>query len=146
MWRWLASKLRRAEPERPLRFVIDDDQTFHTPVGSDERTGTHVVGVWDVTNVSNSDFVLLKVRLGDYTSRSARVGVENDRDPAYQERGPLKARRMSKVGIELTFTPAIHRAGTALIANVIFTDNYGDEHRVPSVRFRRMETGPDPAN
>jgi hypothetical protein len=52
-------------------------------------------------------------------------------------KGALPARRMA-VMIELTFMPAIHVPGKDLIADVIFTDNYGDEHKLPSVRFRRM--------
>jgi hypothetical protein len=143
--RWLASKLRRAKPaapsaapERELRFVVDDHSTFHTPIGSDERTGTHVVGIWDVTNISDRAFVLLKVKLGGHASKSAVVGVENDRDPGWRVKGTLKAHRMSRVRIELAFTPAIHAPGEDLIVDVIFTDNYGGEHRVPGVRFPRF--------
>jgi len=147
LFRWAASKLRRAkpaapsaapEPKRPLRFVGDDRSTFHTPIGSDENTGTHLIGVWDVTNVSDRAFVLLKVRLGSYISTSDIVGVENDRDPAFRIKGTLKARRMSRVKIELTFAPAIHVPSEDLILDVIFTDNYEDEHRVPGVRFPRF--------
>lgn len=48
-----------------------------------------------------------------------------------------EATNIHTVMIELAFKPAIHSAGEDLISDVIFTDNYGDEHRLPSVRFRR---------
>jgi hypothetical protein len=67
-------------------------------------------------------------------------------DGQYYLKRPLQAHQMSTVMIELTFMPAIHRTGEELIADVIFTDNYGDEHRVPSVRFPRggLLTGGSP--
>jgi hypothetical protein len=144
--RWLTSTFRAAKPvatvalapERQLRFVVDDRSTFHTPIGSDEKTGTHVIGVWDVTNISDRAFVLLKVKLGGHASKSATVGVESSRDPSWVVKGPLRAHRMSRVRIELAFTPAIHVPGEDLIVDVIFTDNYEGEHRVLGVRFPRF--------
>ena len=154
LWRWLIPKLqpmKSAAPvvagtaDRPLIFVVDDNRATHGPVGADEKTGTYVIGVWDVTNVSNSNFVLLKVRLGNHASRSSVVGVQRS-DGAYQVKGALSARRIMTVKIEVAFTPAIHVPGKDLIEDVIFTDNYGDEHKLPSVRFRRrglVTTAPD---
>jgi hypothetical protein len=144
LFRWLASKFCRAKPVAPsvapiidgrLRFVVDDDSTFHTPVGSDEKTGTHVIGFWDVTNVSDKDVVLLKVRLRGYTSRTASIAVQNSR--GYDMMNSLEANnRMSRVRTDLTFAPAIHIPGKDLIVDVIFTDNLADEHLVQSIRFR----------
>jgi hypothetical protein len=146
LWQWLVFKLRRAKPaaptvapqaERPLRFVVDDHRTTYGPVGADEETGTHVHGVWDVTNVSNSNFVLLKVRLGDHGPFMPGVVGVQCANGAYQVKDALPAHRISTAMIELAFKPAIHSASEDLISDVIFTDNYGDEHRLPSVRFRR---------
>src|SRR5262249_6508436 len=77
LWRWLASKFQRAKPAAPtvapaagraLIFVVEDFRTTHGPLAAGEKTGTHVQGVFDVTNVSDRNFVLLKVRLGDHTA------------------------------------------------------------------------------
>jgi hypothetical protein len=144
--RWLISKLRRAKTPAPtapptadheLIFVIDEHRTTYGPLGAGERTGTHVHGVWDVTNVSDRTFVLLKVKLGDRTAiRPGAIGVQRP-DGTYELKGALPAHQMSTVLIELTFTPAIHPANEDLIADVMFTDNYGNEHKLSSVRFRR---------
>jgi hypothetical protein len=106
-------------------------------VGSNEKIGTHVVGVWDVTNASNSDLVLLKARLKRYPNKSVAVGVRYRDDRAYEPKRPLSAPRMARVMIDTVFQPPIHAPGKALIADVIFTDNYADEHIAPSVLFRR---------
>jgi hypothetical protein len=96
-----------------------------------------VQGVFDITNISDRKFVLLKVRLGGHTaSLPGLVGVRIA-EGEYQTKGALPAHHMSTAMIEITFMPAIHRAGEDLIEDVIFTDNYNCEHIVPSVRFRR---------
>jgi hypothetical protein len=147
LWRRLVSKLHRAKPaaptvapaaERPLIFVADDHRTTHGPVGADEKTGTHVIGIWHVTNVTDRNFVLLKVRLGNYVPKMpVAIGVQGA-DGRYELKGPLPAHGMSTVMIELVFEPSVHHPHEGLVADVIFTDNYGDEHPLPSVRFRRM--------
>lgn len=144
-FRWVASKFHRTKPaapaaERPLRFVADDYRTTHGPIGADETTGTHVEGIFDVTNVSDRKFVLLKVRLSNHTAfRPGLVGVRVP-EGGYETKRALRTHQMSTAMIDLVFMPAIHRAGEDLIADVIFTDNYGDEHRLPSVRFRYMSS------
>ena len=76
-FRWAASKLRRAKSAAPsvagtaarrLIFVVEDFRITHGPVGADEKTGTHVHGVFDVTDVSDRTFVRLKVWLGNHTA------------------------------------------------------------------------------
>jgi hypothetical protein len=92
----------------PLRFVVDEFQTFHTPIGPNETTGTHMVGVWDVMNASNGDLVLLKARLKRYPNCSALVGVRYCTDTNYEPKRALSARRMARVMIDLVFQPPIH--------------------------------------
>jgi hypothetical protein len=140
LFRWVASTFRGkavALAGRPLRFVADEYQTLHTPVGANETTGTHVVGVWDVTNVSNNNFVLLKARLRGYPDQPNMVTGRDRNAAPYETKHVLAPHVMGRVRIDLVFCPPIHVPGKTLITDVIFTDNYGDEHTVPSVRFRR---------
>jgi hypothetical protein len=103
-----------------MRFVADEYQTFHTPVGSHEKTGTHVVGVWDVTNISSRNFVLLKARLRDHPDQSTMVTGRNRNAAPYEPKHVLLAHAMGRVKIDLVFCPPIHVPGKALIADVVF--------------------------
>jgi hypothetical protein len=141
LWRWLVSKLRHEKPaaaptgDAPLIFVVEELCTVHGPLGAGDKTGTRVQGVFDITNDADRNLILLKVRLGNHTAYlPGLVGVRTK--DSYAAKRAIPAHQMSSAMIELTFMPAIHRAGEDLIADVIFTDNYNGEHIVPSVRFR----------
>jgi hypothetical protein len=145
-FRWLASKIRSKEAavpqppaEAPLYFSTDDQASAWSPAKKDESSGTHVAGHWHVTNVSNRDFVLLKVRLEGHEATHSHVltkGPEEAGTATYDSRNPCAARYMSRVMANFMFFPEICKGREPLVADVIFTDNYGDEHRVPSVRFK----------
>ena len=45
---------------------------------------------------------------------------------------------MSEVFADFSFFPAICAEREPLVADVIFTDNYGEEHAVPGVRFQYL--------
>jgi hypothetical protein len=51
-------------------------------------------------------------------------------------RYPIEPHAVSEVVADFTFYPPICHDREPLITNVIFTDNYGDEHPLRSVRFR----------
>ena len=51
---------------------------------------------------------------------------------AISRRGDWK----SEVVVDFTFFPPMGRGREPIVASVIFTDNYGDEHLLQSVRFR----------
>jgi hypothetical protein len=145
-FRWLASKIRSNEAavpqplaEAPLYFSTDDQASAWSPAKKDESSGTQVVGHWHVTNVSNRDLVLRKVRLEGYEATHSHVltkGPEEAGTATYANRNPCAARYMSRVMANFWFFPEICNGREPLVADVIFTDNYGDEHRVPSVRFK----------
>jgi hypothetical protein len=104
-FRWLASKIRskkEAQPpaEAPLYFSTDDRASFWSSAKRGESSGTQVVGHWHVTNVSNRDFVLLKVRLEGYEATHSHVltkGPEEAGTATYTSRNPCAARYMSRV-------------------------------------------------
>jgi hypothetical protein len=155
--RWVASKFwsaknspaespppaeRSSPAESPLRFVIDEQRSFWGPVKSGDLPGTQVFGNWHVTNVSDRDIVLLNVRLENYGAKHLRVSTK-EADPeagtaTFDSRNPCRAGRMSEVITDLIFFPEICHGSKPLIADVIFTDNYAEEHRVSSVRFKHF--------
>jgi hypothetical protein len=98
-----------------------------------EQPGTHVHGRWHVTNSSEGDVMILKARLGKYATRFAQVSTRHPDD----ERDifgnyPVLSHRMSEVSVDLSFFPPIGREHEPIVSDVIFTDNFGDEHRVRS--------------
>jgi hypothetical protein len=136
--RWLMAKFLRPVSviERPLRFVTDDRCTVHTGLGADEKTGTHILGTWYVTNASaGTKLYLLKVRLGHHIPKFGTMEFQTQIGEVAA--GPLLVDQMRRLVVDLQYVPPIHVAGEDLIIDVTFTDNYGVDHLVPSVRFRR---------
>jgi hypothetical protein len=115
-----------------LRFVTDDIGTFWTGVGplGSERSA-HLRGRWHVTNVSDQHVFLLKFRIrGLATEHHALFATETDAHhhsliPAGSLLA-LTADCVSKQPLE---------ANQPVVTDVIFTDNFGDEHTSKSVRF-----------
>src|SRR5262249_622356 len=64
---------RKPEANRPLRFVQNEQQSFWGPSGSGNKPGTQVAGHWHVTNTSDRNLVLLRVRLDGYSSAFSNV-------------------------------------------------------------------------
>jgi len=56
----------------------------------------------------------------------------------FGSRNPIVANRMSEITADFSFFPGIGFDRDPLITDVIFTDNYAEEHRVQSVRFQRI--------
>src|SRR5262245_19296054 len=70
---WAASKFRRERPpakERPLRFVLNDQQSFWGPANRREEEGTQLHTHWHVTNISDRNFLILKARVAGYEAES----------------------------------------------------------------------------
>lgn len=125
----------QSEPDtaRPLRFVQDEQQSFWGPSKRGNEEGTQVVGHWFVTNTSDRSVVLLRVRLDGYPSVSSLVVTEGMREnQLYSSTYPIHAHRMARVTANFTFFPSIISGNGPLAADVLFTDNYEDEHRTRS--------------
>jgi hypothetical protein len=134
--RWTISKVRGAsvtpiQRQGSLRFVLSDEASGWAPAGMQQ--GTHVRSIWHVTNVSDRGVVLLKARLGDHQAHHSDVYVFGSGPPGPENLIPAHALRETLV--QISFLPEICSDRKPLVADVIFTDNYGDEHRIPSVRF-----------
>jgi hypothetical protein len=141
--RWVWSKLPQRSPHpnvsRPLRFVQDEQQSFWGPAGRGEEQGTQIAGRWHVTNISDQDVILLKARLDGRQTEFGHVATEGLSDRLYGFTYPIHAHRIARVTANLTYFPAIQTGRAPLIADVIFTDNFENEHRVRS-RFRSIIT------
>jgi hypothetical protein len=95
-------------------------------------------GKWHVTNISNHNFMILKARIQGYEPEFSHVWTRAPDRNVFGLRDPILAKRLSEVSADFAFFPSIGTARDPIIADVIFADNYGDDHRVPSVRFRRV--------
>jgi hypothetical protein len=130
-------------PKDALRFVQTEEQSFWGPAGSGNEQGTQLHGHWHVTNVTkpseqlgeNWNFVLLRVRIEGHEHRHARIATSGFRERVYQQFTPIPAGKMAQADADLLFFPAIADGTEPLLVDVIFTDNYGQEYRVPS-KFR----------
>jgi hypothetical protein len=87
--RWLWSKVINFRPQpaiagdqpqtpdaRPLRFVLDESQSFWRPAKKGGTPGTQIHRRWHVTNVSDRAIALLRARLDDYQDEFSRVITE----------------------------------------------------------------------
>jgi len=156
--RWLLAQFRRpvkfgspSRDERPLRFVLNDQQSFWGPARSGDRAGTQVAGHWHVTNVSDRDVVILGARLANHVAQIANVATESPIADRYgvrtfDSRNAIPANRMSEVTANLFFFPAICDGHDPLIADVIFIDNYESEHVVRQARFRPIKPASSTSN
>jgi hypothetical protein len=141
--RWFGSLFKRkAQPKGISLSFVQSDLHCHWQVARlNDQPGTTVHGRWYVTNSSETDVVILKVRLGRHVSRFAQVATrhpDNKRDTF--GRYPVLSHQMSEVTVDLQFYPPIGRGHEPIISDVIFTDNYENEHRV---RSQFSYIGPD---
>jgi hypothetical protein len=126
------AQARQRQKKPPLRFVLNEQASFWTPAGTQE--GTHVRGFWYVTNTSVRNVVLLKARLRNRQAHFFHVHAYEQSD--VPSGGALiPAHHRVQMTADLSFLTVICTPREDLVADVIFTDNYGEEHRIRSVRF-----------
>ena len=141
--RWFRSRTKSKVQQKgiSLSFVQSDQHCSWSVAGLNDQSGTHVYGHWHVTNSSDSDVMILKARLGKYATHFTRVGTRHPEDerPIFGNYS-IQSHQMSEVSVDFTFFPPIGRAPKPIISDVIFTDNFGYEHRV---RTQFSYIGPD---
>ncbi len=146
---WVASLLSKtkardsksAAVERPLRFVQVENQSFWGPMTRGREQGTQVAGHWHVTNTSEGPLLLLKARIDGHHAEHTVIVTEGA-SGGYSSRTVIAGRSIRRVGVNLSFFPAIISGFEPLVADVIFTDNFEDEHRVRSVSFKPIHRRP----
>jgi hypothetical protein len=140
-WIWSAAQRTRVpRATKPLRFVLNEHQSLWSHATNAGQPGTYVHGHWYVTNLTDRDFVLLAVRLEGHNVQFPRVMTQAPKGDqfgvrTFASKNPILAGQLSEVAADFQFFPPIMSGRGAFVAHVIFTDNYGDEHRIPSVRF-----------
>jgi hypothetical protein len=114
-----------------LRFVQDDRRTFWSfaKLGSDDVSS--IFGAWNVTNLSTLSVCLLRFRIRSEQSEHHVILSESHVDHVVI----IRAGRMVQLDAHCIIRRKLGSAQQLFIADVFFTDNYGDEHRVRSVRF-----------
>jgi hypothetical protein len=120
---------------RPLRFVQNEQQSFWGPAGSPIKPATQIAGHWHVTNTTDLTVVLLRAHLDGHDHQAQMIATSGFRDRVYARLTPIPAESMAQVTVNFMCSPPIISGTEPLIVDVIFTDNYEREHRVPS-RFR----------
>jgi hypothetical protein len=80
---------------------------------------------------------------GGVRSESAKVSTYNPSVEGFGANYPIHSNQMSEVSADFTFFPSIGRAPKPIISDVIFTDNFGNEHRV---RTQFSYIGPKPVH
>jgi hypothetical protein len=132
-----ARTARSANVERTLRFVQDEQQSFWGTAGRGNEMGTQVAGRWRVTNTSDRNIFLLRARLDGHASPADHVITEGGRG-IYSSRHAVPAHQMANVSVHFMLFPPIASGTEPLVADVIFTDNLENEHRVRA-RFRSIQ-------
>ena len=134
--RWFQSRTKSEAQQNgsSLSFVSKDLQCQWGGARSNNQSGTFISGHWNVTNNSESDVVVLKARLSKYESRFVQVLTRhpNDERNVFGSNYPVLSGQMSEVSAAFTFFPPIGRAPKPIISDLIFTDNFGNEYRVPA--------------
>jgi hypothetical protein len=121
----------RSRQHADLRFVADDRETFWSIVKESEQVMSFH-GTFHVTNVTDIDVCLLKFRFRNLnTQNHLLIGSPTDDDDATRYPCLIPGRYMSKVEIFCILRSL--GARKPFVAEVIFTDNFGDDHRC--VRF-----------
>jgi hypothetical protein len=120
--------------QRPLRFVTDDHNTTWSPAKLGNQQGSHLHGYWRVTNLSERDVFILKARIEGHDTEFGHVATQA---PDRQSFGsfPILPNWPSELIADLPFFASICSGRKPFVADVIFTDNFEAEHRVPAVRF-----------
>ena len=138
----IAKPVRRlfgASRERAdLRFVADDEATFWSVVtlgaGGERQMALH--GTFHVTNLAELNVSLIKFRFRRFdTERHMLFTAATAKGAKISPNNVIPAGRIGQVEIHCIIKPLAHKARKPFVADVIFTDNLDDEHRVRSVRF-----------
>jgi len=144
---WFRSRAKGKVEQKhiSLSFVPNDLHCRWSEGKLNEQSTTTVHGRWHVTNTSNSYVTLLKVRLAKHTAQLSQVSTHHYLGNGREDFGtyPIRSHQMTEVMAVLEFFPAIHHAREPIIIDAIFTDNFANEHRVPT-QFFNIQRGPSP--
>ena len=121
--------------KKVLSFAQNDVYWTICKLDDQSEPVTLVSGRWRVTNNSNRDVKITKVRLSKYVHQSARLGMRNpedERNILVYGNFPIASHQTLEVEVVFTFFPSVGHAPEPIISDVIFTDNFEDQHSVRS--------------
>jgi hypothetical protein len=116
----LASRFKGKAQQKSIYFVSNDRLCNWGEARLKDQPATYINGHWDVTNSTDRDVTILKARLAEYATPFAQL-TRRSIPPNHQ---PLE------FSADFTFFPPIGRAPEPIVADVIFTDNFANKHRV----------------
>ena len=127
--RWWRSRFEK----KLLSFAQNDVFCFWGLGKINDQSVTLVTGRWRVTNNSDRDVKITNVRLSKYVHQSARLGMRNpedERNVLVYGNFPIAPHQTLEVEVVFTFFPSIGRAPQPIISDVIFNDNFENQHSV----------------
>lgn len=133
---WLRSRTRGKVPQKGISLsFVQNDLYCHWCRGGrlNDQSGTTLLGRWHVTNDSEHNVSILKVRLGYHATRFVQVLTRHPK--AQREifgKYLIPSHQKSEVLVVFSCFPPIGNAPRPIISDVIFTDNFGNDHRVSS--------------
>ena len=136
---WFRAPMRwwRSRKKKALSFARNDVFCFWSvgKLSDQSEPVTLVSGRWRVTNSSDLDVKITNVRLSKYVHQSFRLAMRNaedERNIFVYGNFPIATHQTLEVEVVLTYFPSIGRAPEPIISDVIFTDNFENQHSVRS--------------
>jgi hypothetical protein len=134
---WVRTPIRwwRSRKKKVLSFALNDLFCFWSVSKLNDQSVTLVSSRWRVTNNSDRDVRITNVRLSKYAHQSSRLGMRNpedERNILVYGNFPIAPHQTLEVEVVFTFFPSIGLAPEPIISDVIFTDNFENQHSVPA--------------
>jgi hypothetical protein len=127
----IKSKVRQKSVS--LIFAQSDFDCRWSEGKQNDQSATIVYGRWHVTNASESDVTIQKARMSKYETSLVQIltGDPNARN-VFGGNFPILYHNKSEVSVIFTFFPPIAQTPKPINSDVIFTDNFSNEYRVPT--------------
>jgi hypothetical protein len=128
------SAIRPESHRADLRFVYGDRAAFWGVAQIGGEQATQLIATFHVTNVSDTDVTLIKFRFrGLTTEHHQLIAGAGTVEP--MPRNLLPSGYMSEVDIHCIARSCPCKGRQPFTADLIFTDNFGEEHKVKKVSF-----------
>jgi hypothetical protein len=115
-----------------LIFVNIRQQSFWGPAKGGEEEGTQLRGIWSVTNVSDRDHYILDARLDEHRTNYVVFSIEDPTTGLHSAKHVIRPKSTTELAANFFFFPPIISESVPLVADVVFTDNFGRQHLVRS--------------
>lgn len=132
LWKWI-SRYKPKVPRETIRLV-PHPQTSRWHMGSSKgQPAMQVVSNWYVTNITNRDILLLSVRLKKPAINGSICVRHSHSD--YYGRYPILPGATTEAVADFWITPPLRNVGDDYEADLIFVDQFGNDHKAKGVCF-----------